>query len=182
MSPRNCSGLVSPSTRHVVGRVSSGIPTDDTFRAIRLPSRRLPQRNRFSWNWSRAGRRDRRLSAKVVELTGRLAISSNASAANPRNSSMPPSKEGSKAEPPGALGTKSCGAPPGSNPVPPGKPRPGARSDEVLIHSPSSCTNCGADLSGAEVVGIDRRRSSTCGGSCSGHRAPDRAPEMFVRM
>ena len=30
--------------------------------------------------------------------------------------------------------------------------------DEVLVHSPSVCTNCGADLSCAEVVGIDRRQ------------------------
>jgi transposase len=101
-----------------------------------------------------------RLSAKVVELTGRLADLEQRIGRNPRNSSMPPSKEGlGKPNRLARSERKAAGRRQGKQPGAPGANLAQVLDpDEVLIHSPSSCTNCGADLSGAEVVGIDRRQ------------------------
>jgi len=91
----NCSGLVSPSTRHVVGRVSSGIPTDDTFPSDPAAFEALAAEKSVLLELVTAQADEiARLSAKVVELTGRLADLEQRIGRNPRNSSMPPSKEG----------------------------------------------------------------------------------------
>jgi hypothetical protein len=89
-----------------------------------------------------------RLSAKVVELTGRLADLEQRIGRNPRNSSMPPSKEGlGKPNRLARSERKAAGRRQGKQPGAPGANLAQVVDpDEVLIHSPSSCTNCGADF------------------------------------
>lgn len=91
------------------------------------------------------------LRAEIAELKARLADLEERLGRTPRNSSMPPSREGlckpnraqrradgrRQGKQPGAEGTHLAQV---QNP------------DEVVVHAPSTCPGCGAGLSDAEVV------------------------------
>ena len=90
------------------------------------------------------------LSARIGELEARLGK-------NSQNSSKPPSSDGLSKPPPRSLRRKS-GRRPGKQPGDPGfrlqaRPDP----DEIRVHAPGACRSCGADLSGAPVVGEEHR-------------------------
>ena len=91
------------------------------------------------------------LSARIGELEARLGK-------NSQNSSKPPSSDGLSKPPPRSLRRKS-GRRPGKQPGDPGfrlqaRPDP----DEIRVHAPGACRSCGADLSGAPVVGEEHRQ------------------------
>ncbi|MFD7442347.1 DUF6444 domain-containing protein, partial [Streptomyces sp. NPDC059909] len=89
------------------------------------------------------------LRAENAELRRRLGM-------NSRNSSKPPSSDG-LAKP------KSLRKPSGRGP---GKPKGAAggallqvaEPDETAVHVPAACSSCAADLSGAEVVSVEKRQ------------------------
>ena len=92
-----------------------------------------------------------RLTAEIAELRARLNMSS-------RNSSKPPSSDGYAKPAPKSRRVRS-GKKPGKQPGDPGR-HLAQRSDPdaTKIHRPSSCENCGNDLSDAEVTGTIRRQ------------------------
>ena len=100
------------------------------------------------------GERDRLiagLSTRIDELEARLGK-------NSQNSSKPPSSDGLAKPPPRSLRGKS-GRRPGKQPGDPGfrlqaRPDP----DEIRVHAPGVCRSCGADLSGAPVIGEEHRQ------------------------
>jgi transposase len=86
------------------------------------------------------------LRAENAELKRRLGM-------NSKNSSKPPSSDG-LAKP------TSLRKPSGRGP---GKPRGGAllqvaKPDAVEVHAPTACRGCAGDLTGAEVVSVERRQ------------------------
>jgi len=93
-----------------------------------------------------------RLEAEVAELRRRLGQ-------NSQNSSRPPSSDSPFVKPAprslrGKSGRKSGGQPghPGSTLAQVADP------DEMLRHEPGPCAGCGAGLSGAPEVGVERRQ------------------------
>lgn len=91
------------------------------------------------------------LAARVAELEARLGK-------NSRNSSKPPSSDGLAKPPPRSL-RRASGRKPGKQHGDRGfrlEPRPDP--DESRVHAPRVCRCCGADLSGAPVVGAERRQ------------------------
>jgi transposase len=99
-------------------------------------------------------------AAEIVELRSRLAELEQRLGKNPRNSSMPPSAEGlSKPPAPSRAQRRAAKRRPGKQPGAEGKHLAQvADPDEVLTHAPAMCTDCGADLSGADVVSVERRQ------------------------
>jgi len=87
------------------------------------------------------------LVARVATLEARLAK-------NSQNSSKPPSSDNPFTKPPPRSLRGVSGRRPGKQPGQGGaRLQPRADPDEVVVHSPGSCTGCGGDLSGAPVVG-----------------------------
>lgn len=100
------------------------------------------------------------LRSQVATLEARIADLEQRLGRNPRNSSMPPSKEGlgepsrlprSERNAAGRRQAKQRGTP-GANLCQVADP------DEVITHSPKACTGCGADLVAAEVASTERRQ------------------------
>lgn len=94
-----------------------------------------------------------KLEAEIAKLKERLGR-------NPRNSSMPPSAEG-LTKPPALNRAERRAAKrrPGKQPGSEGKHLAQvADPDAVATHVPKLCTSCGADLAGADVVGVERRQ------------------------
>ena len=100
----------------------------------------------------RQAERIERLEAEVVELRRQLGQ-------NSRNSSKPPSSDSPFTKPaPRSLRRKS-GRKPGGQPGHPGSTLAlVANPDQRLRHEPGPCTGCGADLTQAPEVGVERRQ------------------------
>ncbi|MGH8997367.1 MAG: IS66 family transposase [Acidimicrobiales bacterium] len=96
---------------------------------------------------------NRSLLARISDLEERVGR-------NPRNSSMPPSAEGfTKPAVPNRAERRAAQRRPGKQPGTEGKHLAQVEDpDEVLVHSPSTCTDCGGDLSDAEFVDVERRQ------------------------
>jgi len=93
------------------------------------------------------------LEAHLADLEQRLGR-------NPRNSSMPPSAEGfSKPPAPNRKQRRAEGRRQGKQPGAEGKHLAQvADPDEVVVHVPAVCTDCGGDLAGAELAGVEVRQ------------------------
>lgn len=93
------------------------------------------------------------LRARIAELEARLNQ-------NPRNSSMPPSKEGlSKPPVKSRAERRSEARRKGKQPGAPGSHLAQvADPDELKTISPTACRSCGADLKDADLVGVERRQ------------------------
>ena len=92
------------------------------------------------------------LESKLADLEERLGR-------NPRNSSMPPSAEGfSKPTSPSRAERRAAGRKQGKQPGAPGKHLAQVTDpDQVVVHTPPSCSSCGEGLEAGEVVGTERR-------------------------
>ena len=88
------------------------------------------------------------LESKLADLEERLGR-------NPRNSSMPPSAEGfSKPTSPSRAERRAAGRKQGKQPGAPGKHLAQVTDpDQVVVHTPPSCSSCGSGLEDGEVVG-----------------------------
>ena len=92
-----------------------------------------------------------KLTAEIAELRARLNRSS-------RNSSKPPSSDG-YAKPAPKSRRRRSGKKPGKQPGDPGRHlAQRADPDATKVHVPSTCENCGRDLSDAEVTATVRRQ------------------------
>ena len=101
-----------------------------------------------------------RRDSRIAELEARLSDLEERLGRNPRNSSMPPSAEGLGKPPAGNRQQRRAQARRQAE-------QPGAEdkhlakmadADEVLVHAPSACPDCGAELSDAEVVDDEVRQ------------------------
>ena len=92
-----------------------------------------------------------RLNARIEELEARLNT-------NSRNSSKPPSSDGLAKPAPKSLRRKS-GRKPGGQAGHPGSTLAQVTDpDEVIRHEPGACGGCGAGLTAAPQVGVERRQ------------------------
>ncbi len=92
-----------------------------------------------------------KLTADIADLRSRLKM-------NSRNSSKPPSSDGYAKPAPKSRRVRS-GKKPGKQPGDPGHHlAQRADPDATTVHPPSTCENCGHDLSDAEVTGTIRRQ------------------------
>ncbi len=100
------------------------------------------------------------LRARVAMLESKLADLEERLGRNPRNSSMPPSAEGfTKPPAPSRAERRAAGRKQGKQPGAPGKHLAQVTDpDQVVSHTPASCTSCGAGLDDAEVVDTERRQ------------------------
>ncbi len=90
---------------------------------------------------------------KIEELERRVGM-------NPRNSSVPPSSEGlRKPNSPSREARRKLGKKRGKQPGDKGFNLAKVENpDEVIVHSPKSCTNCYSDLENAPVTSTDKRQ------------------------
>ena len=90
---------------------------------------------------------------KIEELERRVGM-------NPRNSSVPPSSEGlRKPNSPSREARRKLGKKPGKQPGDKGLNLAKVENpDQVIVHSPKSCTNCYSDLENAPVTSTDKRQ------------------------
>jgi transposase len=92
------------------------------------------------------------LEQRIGELERRLGADSS-------TSSRPPSSDSPYRKPVRRSSRKSSGRRPGKQPGDPGSTMPLVDDpDEVITCDPGCCGGCGADLSGAPVVGLARRQ------------------------
>ncbi len=96
------------------------------------------------------------LGRKIAELEKKLGRNSS-------NSSMPPSSDtlGSPAKPesPNRKARRAMGRKPGKQPGAPGAHlAQRVDPDDVVVHAPETCTGCGADLGGAQLIGEEVRQ------------------------
>jgi transposase len=98
--------------------------------------------------------------ARIAALEARLADLEERLGRTPRNSSMPPSKEGlSKPPAPNRAERRAQQRRQGKQPGAEGKHLAQvADPDEVVVHEPAECPCCGADLRGAEVLDDEVRQ------------------------
>jgi transposase len=98
--------------------------------------------------------------SRIAELEARLSDLEERLGRNPRNSSMPPSAEGLEKPPAGNRAQRRAQARrQGKQPGTEGKHLAQvADPDEVLVHAPTACPDCGAELSDAEVVDDEVRQ------------------------
>jgi len=90
--------------------------------------------------------------ARIAELERRLAADSS-------TSSKPPSSDPPYRKPPRRSSRTSSGRRPGKQPGAPGSAMPLVEDpDEIIVCDPGCCGDCGADLSGAPVIGMSRRQ------------------------
>jgi transposase len=96
----------------------------------------------------------------IAKLEARLSDLEQRIGRNPRNSSMPPSAEGfSKPPAPNRAQRRAAGRRPGKQPGSEGNHLAQVDDpDRTVVHSPETCTGCGADLGGAEVIASERRQ------------------------
>lgn len=99
-----------------------------------------------------------RLQARIVEQDARIVELERQVAASSRNSSKPPSADGLGKPAPKSLRSRS-GRKPGGQPGHGGRTlRQVATPDEVVVHEPSGCAGCGADLLDGSPAGEVRRQ------------------------
>lgn len=92
------------------------------------------------------------LSARVAELEARLEK-------NSRNSSKPPASDDRFTKPPPRSLRGKSGRRPGKQPgVPGARLQPRDFPDEVVVHTPNTCSGCGGDLGAAPVTGERSRQ------------------------
>jgi transposase len=92
------------------------------------------------------------LEQRIVELERRLAADSS-------TSNRPPSSDSPYHKPLRRSSRKSSGRRPGKQPGDPGTTMPLVDDpDEIITCDPSCCSGCGADLSGALVLAVQRRQ------------------------
>jgi transposase len=97
-------------------------------------------------------------AATIEALTACVAELERRPGQNSRNSSRPPSSDSLGKPSPRSL-RKKTGRRPGKQPGSPGASlRQVADPDEVIEHTPSACTRCGADLADAAAAGVVRRQ------------------------
>ena len=98
--------------------------------------------------------------ARIAELEARLIDLEQRLRRNSRNSSMPPSAEGfAKPPAPNRAARRAAKRRPGKQPGSEGNHLAQVEHpDVVLVHAPKVCTECGADLSAADVVSTERRQ------------------------
>jgi transposase len=100
-----------------------------------------------------------RLEARVGECEAELADLKRRLAQNSRNSSRPPSSDGLSKPPIKKSLRRASGRKPGGQPGHGGGHLAAvANADEVITHAPGACADCGADLGGAPVEGVERRQ------------------------
>ena len=93
-----------------------------------------------------------RLERRVCELEARLRQ-------NSRNSSKPPSSDGLAKPKPRRSRRRRSGRKPGGQPGSEGHHLAQvAEPDQVVVHEPERCSDCGESLAGAELVGLERRQ------------------------
>lgn len=136
-------------------RVTLGIPPDD-----RSPFDDTPSYEELCEQLAASEFVIEQQATEIAELRSRLADLEQRLGKNPRNSSMPPSAEGlSKPPAPNRAERRAAKRRPGKQPGTEGKHLAQvADPDAVLTHTPVVCTDCGADLSDAEVIGVERRQ------------------------
>ena len=97
------------------------------------------------------------LRAEIAELKARLADLEERVGRTPRNSSMPPSQEGLSK--PNRAQRRAEGRRQGKQPGAEGKHLAQVEDpDEVVVHAPSACPGCGADMQGAELLDEEVRQ------------------------
>lgn len=97
------------------------------------------------------------LRAEIAELKARLADLEERVGRTPRNSSMPPSQEGLSK--PNRAQRRAQGRRQGKQPGAEGKHLAQvADPDEVVVHAPSVCPGCGADMQGAKLLDEEVRQ------------------------
>jgi transposase len=96
----------------------------------------------------------------VAALEGKVAVLEERLGRTPRNSSMPPSAEGlTKPPAPNRAERRAQKRRPGKQPGAEGTHLAQVASpDETVVHRPSTCRGCGADLGLADVVGTEVRQ------------------------
>lgn len=100
----------------------------------------------------RQAERIEQLESEVAELRRQLGL-------NSRNSSKPPSSDSPFVKPAPRSLRRRSGRKPGGQPGHPGSTLALVNDpDELLRHEPGPCSGCGADLSGAPEVGVQRRQ------------------------
>jgi transposase len=143
-------------------RVSSGIPTDDPSPFDDRPSYEELSEQLAAVELVAETRAERidELEARNLALESRIADLEQRLGRNPRNSSMPPSQEGFRKPPsPSRAERRTEQRRQGKQPGAPGANLTQVVDPDVVInHSPGACTHCGADLSDAEVIGVERRQ------------------------
>ena len=99
-----------------------------------------------------------RQATQIIEMAARIAELEAQLATNSRNSSKPQSSDGYQKPAPKSMRSKS-GKPKGKQPGAGGKhleqvPDP----DEIVLHEPEGRCECGCDLAGGELVGVEARQ------------------------
>jgi transposase/uncharacterized coiled-coil protein SlyX len=132
-----------------------GIPTDD-----RSPFSDEPSYEELKDQVAALELLAEQQAARITELEARLADLEERLGRNPRNSSMPPSKEGlEKPSAPSRAERRAAKRRPGKQPGAEGKHLAQVEDpDEVRIHAPGVCEGCGGDLADADVVDTERRQ------------------------
>jgi transposase len=103
------------------------------------------------------------LKEKIEVLARTIAELEKKLGRNSKNSSMPPSSDifakPAKEESPNRKARRAMGRKPGKQPGAPGAHLAQVENpDHVVPHAPETCTSCGADLSGAELVDEEVRQ------------------------
>jgi transposase len=117
-----------------------------------VPADRRPFYEELAALVVRQADRIERFEAEVAELRRQLGQ-------NSRNSSKPPSSDSPFTKPAPRSLRRKCGRKPGGQSGHPGSTLAlVANPDQRLRHEPGPCTGCGADLSDAPEVGVERRQ------------------------
>jgi transposase len=117
-----------------------------------VPADRRPFYEELAALVVRQADRIERFEAEVAELRRQLGQ-------NSRNSSKPPSSDSPFTKPAPRSLRRKCGRKPGGKSGHPGSTLAlVANPDQRLRHEPGPCTGCGADLSDAPEVGVERRQ------------------------
>lgn len=100
------------------------------------------------------------LHEQIAALQARIADMEQRLGRNPRNSSMSPSQEGlSKPPAPNRAQRRAEGRRQGKQPGAEGRHLAQVEDpDEIVVHAPTVCTNCGAGLSDGDVVSVEIRQ------------------------
>lgn len=96
-------------------------------------------------------------AARILRLEERVRDLENRLSKNSSNSGKPPSSDGLGKKPKSLR--EQSGKKPGGQPGHEGRTlNQRADPDHIVLHTPSNCENCHADLASAEVVGLEKRQ------------------------